>query len=309
MLSDEQIRFYRENGYLQLKDFFTDEEVESFRKGCERNAAGDTTCRSEFKQWMLSPKVVAVIHALLGERLYYPGLSLTRTNDKPLPVGTRFFHTDTVNEDGDYETEYGVINTGVYLEDHTAWSGGLKIRPGSHLRPCITNKSVKEVLKKIAKSLIRLDFKGFWQLVQPQRSINVASMPRDLLLWSVRTHHSGYSVRPNFAPSWSLPPTIENLIPSFLRLPDNPERNVMLSIYGAPSKYFENYMKHQIRKAHRKEHFLGNACLEDAELQRAAKALGVEIRNDGYRYAMDPKSEYDVHPGLMKASGGQQYYG
>lgn len=305
-LTDAQVAFFKREGYLHLPGFFSPGEVAEFKTACKTNAPGDTACRTGFHNVMLTPKVVAVMKDLMGAPLIYPGLSLTRTDDVPKRVRSRFFHTDTVDEDGDYATEYPVINTGMYLQDHIAWSGGLKIMPRSHTRPCVTHKTVVELVKNITKRLLRLDISGAWQIVAPRHSINIPTMPGDFIVWYVRTHHSGYAVRPRFFPNLSLPPIIENWIPSFLRLPDNPERDVILSIYAAPSKYFESYLNAQVRKAHRKEHFLGNWCLESDELTRQVAALGVTIRNDGYHYARDPKSRFDVRPGQVLASGGQQ---
>jgi hypothetical protein len=308
MLKETDVAFFKENGYLHLKGVFTSAEVASFREGCMKDVAGDSMCRPEFRHIMFSARVVNAVKDLLGETIYYPGLSLTRTNDTPARFGLRFFHTDVVGDDGDFATEYAVLNTGMYLEDHAHFSGGLKIRPGSHQHLCVTHKTLKEFLKDLTKRILMLDFGGAWGLVFAGRSVNPDLMPGDLLLWWVRTHHSGYAVRPRFFRTLSLPPIIENWLPRWARLPDNPERNVILSIFAAPSKYLETYMKQQVRKSHRKAHFLGNACLEEDDARAVAREMGVTIRNDGYTYALNPTSTYDVRTGL-KASGGQQYYG
>lgn len=305
-LTPEEVKFFNTNGYLHLKSVFTEEEVASFRQGCIRDAAGDSMCRPEFKHIMFSPRIIGAVKDLLGEEVIYPGLSLTRTNDKPAPFGLRFFHTDVVSDD--FSQPYPIINTGMYLEDHTNFSGGLKIRPGSHTKTCITFKTLKEFWRGLLKRILMLDFAGAWDIISPGTSINVDLMPGDLLLWWVRTHHSGYAVRPRIFTSLSLPPIIENWIPSWARLPDNPERNVILSIFAAPSQYLEPYIKEQIRKGHRKAHYLGNACPESDEVESLAAKVGVTVRNDGYHYALDPNSVYTERAGL-KASGGQQYYG
>lgn len=291
-LTKEEVRFFKENGYLHVRGLFTEEEVKHFKEGCKRNAPGDSVCRSEFGHVMLSEKVITIIKDLIGEPVVYLGLSLTRTNDFPKPFGSRFFHTDTMGDDGNYSIEYPIINTGIYLEDHTHFSNALKIMPRSHTRACITSKTITEALKHIAKCLMAGNFSGAWSILNLHASVNVPSMPGDLIIWYVRTHHSGYGVRPRFFPNCSLPPVIENWIPSFLRLPDNPERDVMLSIYTTPSKYLEKYIQLQIPKGYRREHYLNNQCLESDEIQKLAKELNVSIRNDGYHYALDPKSTF-----------------
>jgi len=227
---------------------------------------------------------------LLGDQLIYPGLSLTRTNDLNAERG-RFFHTDTVDDDYDFNNAYPIINTGIYLQDHKHFSNSLKIAPRSHKRRCITSKSFVDVVKNAVSCIRKGDWEGLGYVLSVTPSINIPSMPGDLILWYVRTHHSGYGVRMRFLPNISLPPIVENWIPSFLRLPDHPERNVMLSIFAAQSKYLDAYIKKQIAKGYRKDHYLNNECLESPELQEQAKKLGITIRNDGYHYVKDPANK------------------
>jgi hypothetical protein len=280
-LTQNQKDFFEKNGYLLVPKLFSMEEVENYRKGCRLNKPGDSTCRPEFGNVMLSPKVVSIIKDLLGDEIIYPGLSLTRTDDFPKPFGSRFFHTDTIDEDGDFETDYSVINTGIYLQDYVNFSGTLKIMPGSHKRACITSTTIIGALKNIVKQLLKGNIKGAIGILNLHRSVNIPTMPGDMIIWYVRTHHSGYGIRPKFLHNWSLPPVIENWIPEFLKLPDNPERNVILSIFAAKNKYLETYIKKQISKGYRKEHYLNNACLDTIKIE------GVTVRNDGYHYVKD----------------------
>lgn len=293
-LSEEQRAFFKKNGYLHVPGLFTQEEIEHFREGCRLNQPGDSVCRPEFRDIMLSPRVANIVHDLIGEDVIYPGLSLTRTDDFPKPFGSRFFHTDTVEDDHDFETDYPIINTGIYMQDYVNYSGMLKIAPGSHVRPCITSRTIKEAVKNIAKQLLKGNLRGVLSILNLHRSVNIPNMPGDLILWGVRTHHSGHGIRLKFFRSWSLPPVIENWIPLFLRLPDNPERNVILSIFAAPSKYLETYIAKQIRKGYRRAHYLNNACLETPPKKILADKLGITIRNDGYRYVSSDLSNTTV---------------
>lgn len=289
-LTEKEVSFFKKNGYIVIKNLFTEAEIDSFRKGCIANQPGDSVCRPEFQGNMLSPKVVNIIKDLIGETVIYPGLSLTRTEDRPKPFGSRFFHSDLIGiEDGNFDRECPIVNTGVYLQDQTNFSGSLKLIPGSHTRPCITSKTVREALKNIANLLLKGDLGGAFSVLNLHRSVNIASMPGDLIIWYTRMHHSGYGVRPFLFPNWSLPPVFENWIPAFLRLPDNPRREVMLSIYAAPNPYLESYIENQIRKGYRRTHYLNNKCLEEADVQALAKAQNVTIRNDGYKYALQTK--------------------
>jgi len=283
-LSQEQSEFFKKNGYLHISGLFAQEEIESFRKGCRLNKPGDSMCRPEFLNIMFSPRMSNIMKDLLGEKVVYPCLSLTRTNDRPKRFGSRFFHHDAASEDGNYSREYPIVNTGIYLQDHINYSGGLKVIPGSHKKPCITSSTITGAIKNIAGKLIKGDLRGVWAVLNLRRSINIPCKAGDLIIWSVRTHHSGHAVRLRRFSDISLPPIIENWIPSFLRLPDNPERNVMLSIFAAPSEYLEPYIQKQITKDYRKDHYLNNTCLDNEDVKSLAEKLGIIIRNDGHHF-------------------------
>lgn len=285
VLTEDQAVFFKKNGYLHIPGLFTETEVESFRKGCRLNRPGDSMCRPEFLNIMFSSRVVNVIKDILGEEVIYPGLSLTRTDDFPKPFGSRFFHTDTVDDDYDFAIDYPIINTGIYLQDYVNYSGMLKIVPGSHMRPCITSRTVTEAVKNIIKELLKGNMSGVLGVFNLHRSVNIPNRPGDMIIWNVRTHHSGHGIRLKLLRNWSLPPVFENWVPTFLKLPDNPERNVILSIFAAPSKYLENYISKQIRKDYRREHYSHNACLDSLVKQELAKKMGITIRNDGYHLA------------------------
>ena len=201
--------------------------------------------------------------------------------------GSRIFHTDTVKDDHDFETPYKVINTGVYLQDYAKYSGGLKIAPGSHKRRCLKVKTFTEGSLMIIKSIFKLNWEQILDVLNLHASVNIPSTPNDLILWNVRTHHSGYAVRLSLFPDVSLPPIIENFIPSFLKIPDNPNREVILSIFTAPSKYTEDYIQKQIEKDRRREHYINNGCLDLEEIRALATQTGITIRNDGYRHAKE----------------------
>lgn len=289
-LTDEQVRYFKREGYIHLPQFFSQDEVVRLREACRMNRPGDSMCRPEFGDVMFSQKLIDTMKDLLGEELVYPGLSLTRTNDLNAERG-RFFHTDTVDDDYDFTREYPILNTGIYLQDHANYSNSLKIAPRSHTRKCITSKNLLDVIKNAIACIKKTDWQGLAGVLSITPAINIPSKPGDLIIWYVRTHHSGYGIRLKLFPNLSLPPIIENWIPDFLRLPDNPERNVMLSIFAAPSKYLDAYIKKQIIKGYRKDHYLNNACLETDDMKARAKKLNITIRNDGYHYVKNPENK------------------
>jgi hypothetical protein len=281
-LTEKQINYYLENGYLHLENFFEEYEIESFIKGCDKNEFGDTLVRIDFLEFSVSEKVVNVLKQLLqSEIIIYPGLSQTRTMDT-CSIDDRFYHVDSHPDDLDYSKQYTVLNTGIYLQDHTKHSGGLKIKPGSHKYDCIVVKSISKYLKLITKSVFKLDFKTLYTLLRPSRSVNIKTKPRDFLIWNMRTHHSGYFVILKFFNKLSLPPILENFIPKFLKKIEVQNRRVVLSAYAAPSPYAEMWLKKQSQKERRQNHYLANEVLNNKYFKELFKKRGLVYRNDGY---------------------------
>lgn len=308
-LTNEQKRFFEEEGYLQLKNFFNKEEVEQLIKAAREKHMGDTIMHEEFLGVTLNTRTASVIRELLGKEVLYPGLSFARTGDKPAKFGSRGYHSDAAYENYDFLKPYPIINSGIYLQDHVNYSGGLKLIPRSHTRPCIFVRTVPDALKRIIKALLKGDFIAAMRIFDLSRSVNIDNEPGDLLIWSMRTHHSGYGRRPKLLKNLSIHPIIEDLLPGFLFLKDNPDRDVILTVYGAPGKIFEEYMNIQKRKAHRKEHFK-HSNMTKPQVLKKAKAVGITIRNDGYEYATNPESNFSFRgteavsgrPGLKKGS-------
>lgn len=301
VLTEEQVSFYKENGYLKIPNFLTDEEVSKFKSACKKRIVGDLGGLKEFDYITLQPRVVNIMKDLLGEEILYPGLSFSRTEDFPDKFGSRGFHSDVAYEDNNLSPDYPIINTGFYLQDQTNWSGALKVIPKSHTRKCIYTRSITEGIRKIIRFILKGDLKSAFSVFDLSHSINLDNSPGDMFIWSTRIHHSGYGLRLRFFPNVSLHPLIENFLPKWSHIPLNPERDVILTIYAAPSKIFEEYLKVQIRKKHRREHFLASK-LHELEVQEMAKASGITIRNDGYLYAKDPNSTFDYR-GADRISG------
>lgn len=300
-LTEEQVNFYKKNGYLRIPDFLTETEVKKFKEGCKKRLTGDIGGLAEFDHLTLQPRVVAVMKDLLGETILYPGLSFSRTEDFPDKHGSRGYHSDVAYEDNNFSPLYPIINTGFYLQDHTKWSNALKVIPKSHTRKCIYTRSFAEGFKKTIQYAFRGQWRDALMVFDLSPSINLENRPGDMLIWSTRIHHSGYGMRPKWFPKLSLHPLLENILPRWFFLSPNPERDVILTIYAAPSETFEEYMKVQKRKSHRREHFLASK-LETPEVRALAQKVSVTIRNDGFHYAKDPESVFDYR-GADRVSG------
>lgn len=308
-LTNEQKAFFKKEGYLQLKNFFSQEEVVQLIKAARKKHVGDTIMHDEFLGVTLDTRTTDILHELLGDEILYPGLSFARTGDKPAKFGSRGYHSDAAYETKDFSKFYPIINTGIYLQDHVNYSGGLKLIPRSHNRACIFVRTIPQVLKRMIKATLKGDFKTALYSFDLSPSVNIDNEPGDLLIWSMRTHHSGYGRRPKLFKNLSLHPIIEDLLPDFLFLKDNPDRDVILTVYGTPGEIFEEYMNIQKRKLHRKEHFI-NSNMDQPHIQEKARKANIRLRNDGHEYATNSKSTFSFRgteavsgrPGLKKES-------
>ncbi len=301
VLTPEQVAHYHKNGYLHIPGFLSEIDIKKLKAACQKQLVGDIGVLHEFDHLTLQPRIVTIMKDLLGEVVVYPGLSFARTNDFPDKRGSRGFHSDVAYEDDNFSTHYPIINTGFYLQDHVAWSNALKVIPGSHTRKCIYVRSFKDGFKKMVQFLLKGRWKTALGIFDFSPSVNIESRAGDMLIWSTRIHHSGYGMRPKLFPKLSLHPLFEDILPTWLFLPPHPERDVILSIYAAPGKTFENYMNVQKRKQHRREHFLASN-FETSTVRELAKQSGIMLRNDGHEYAKDPNSVFDYR-GVDKISG------
>lgn len=288
-LSEEQLLYYKKNGYLVIPNFITKEESEQFRKGCyralnEEEYNCDTLGIPEFNKFSLSPKMISVVRQVLQTpAIHYLCLSQTRANDNMTGLNFRGWHSDSTPDNFDYSEDYPVINTGIYLQDHIHHSNGLKVWPGSHMHRCHLFKSFKDYFLSILADIKHLRFKILMQKLRPSRSVNIPSGPCDLIIWSMRLHHSGYAVRLKIFPNLSLPPLVENWIPHFLRLPKEKSRCAVISAFGRPSELLEKYMALQRVKKSRMKYYL-NSPLTNENIINMAKLENVTLRNDGHEY-------------------------
>jgi hypothetical protein len=114
---------------------------------------------------------------------------------------------------------------GIYLQDHRHHSGGLKVKSGSHLR-------------------------------EDGPSVLVDSCAGDVVVWNMRTLHSGNAVRlrllPNFA---GIPPSShlrrlrfgEDMVPLWMQRPLESERAALFMSYGVRSTHLDRYQSAFLR--------------------------------------------------------------
>jgi len=240
---------FANDGVAVVRNVFSAEEVEDMRRRVRqqvdvdraegrfedaffqfmgvKSGKGDLLGKVHLRGILLDPRILAIARSLLPPRpLVYFGESTYQ-----LGSSGRSFHRDNVDrgraEGPDWVGDYPLLRVGIYLQDHRRHSGGLKVKIGSHRRDG-----------------------GRAQLVDSEAG--------DVVVWNMRTLHSGNAVRLRFWPSFAaLAPTGhlrrlklgEDMIPEWMQLPLERERAALFMSYGVESPHLDRYVSQFLSEA------------------------------------------------------------
>jgi hypothetical protein len=270
--SDEEVASFERDGFVIVRNVFNQAEVRGFRDGAQRFTAesraagrilkraveetvpvGDILGRDGIGDVVFDDRMLTIARRLIGaQKIVYFGDSGVN-----IGRGPRGFHKDnTVRDDPshpDWQQRYTLVRFGIYLEDHADYSGGLKVRRGSH--------NAVDV------------FTG--------RIVSLGTRPGDVVVWSLRTTHSGHSVRMRGLPWLPLQPRMEQRLPPFLRVPEQTERVAMFVTYGTDDEHLRRYIAKHTDLATYPENYLYKSWLHshgEDSLAEMAASKGVEFR-------------------------------
>jgi hypothetical protein len=270
--SDQIRRDYDRDGFVQIHQLFSPEEVEGLRAACASYGSGDILSKPEFSLFPFDDKILTLVRSMIGERVVYFGESTALNNAVAETPEHRHYHNDSRGDDFDFIKDYKVIRLGVYLQDHARHSGGLKLRPGSHRKFCFEKFGLKGAVKHLLRRHRPQDLVS-------RPSLNVATRPGDLLGWNMRIHHTGYALRLRSFPNLALHPRVENLLPASAFLPEEKGRCVIFMSFGAPGADLENYIRDRITRDDMKAYWKNTSFSQEAK--DLARAKGIELRTDG----------------------------
>lgn len=261
---------FENNGYALIRGVFSSDEVSALRQSViaavarsdkefpnnrtltstQHIAVGDLLSYDELREFdyvIFHERLLEVVRVILGSSVVYFGDSSMQVG-----VGTRGFHKDSVHRDdpagSDWGSRYDLIRFGIYLQDHSCHSGGLKVRVGSH---------------RIASS-------------SSGQAVNVPSCVGDVVVWKLTTSHSGNVVRPKFFPKLCLHPWMENHLPQILRQPEEDRRVSVFGTFAAPGMHLETYLKFISSRKDFDMHYSFSSFTSAARSLAASK--GVELR-------------------------------
>jgi hypothetical protein len=257
---------FDEEGYLIVKNVFSPEEIESLRekayhqyeldtkKGLAftipgipskaRYSKGDLLSKELLRDTLLDDRILTIARTILGSNdIIYFGDSSYQ-----LGVGLRGFHRDNIDRTDyngpDWKGEYTLIRIGIYLQDHKNYSGGLKIKIGSHKQPS-------------------------------GKPIFVGTEVGDVALWSLKTLHSGNGVRIKFFPNLSIDKG-EGRIPDFLKKDEAKERISFFMTFAVRSSHMDRYIKeYTLKRKDTLEH--AKASKFDSSVFETARQKNLEI--------------------------------
>ncbi len=257
------------DGYTLVKNVFSKEEIEDIRKLIyeqfeidkrngltftlpnlptkARYAKGDLLSKEKLRHILLDERILEIVKKVLGSNdIIYFGDSSYQIGQ-----GLRGFHRDCVDRtylDGpDWQgNDYSLLRVGIYLQDHKDYSGGVKMKKGTH-----KNADGEVVL--------------------------VDNEIGDVGAWSYKTIHSGNAVRFKWFPKLSVNrATREGLIPGFLKKPEQKERIAIFMAFSLKTKHLDRYINEfSLKREDMLEHL--KASKYDAATLELAKQKHIEV--------------------------------
>jgi hypothetical protein len=240
---------FHEHGWIILKNFFSPDEIKNIRTGVENSVTqkitGDLLCNPYLQDLtVLHPKIIKLIGELLGGEPVYIGDSSVSFNDLAMSL-----HKDNPDrfhaEAPDWQSTYSVLRMGIYLQDYESHSGGLILRDKSH------------------------NYVSRWK----GKIINVKTNPGDLVLWNLRTTHSGNARRFKLFPNWDINPYINKYLPEFLFKPKHTERAALFLSYGKDDGHLKRYIDYLKTRTYAVERWRSMVITDDIKNKAAQRGL------------------------------------
>jgi hypothetical protein len=266
-------RFWRD-GYLLVKGVFSRDEIAFFRKkayeateNAEREdrlmriqsiryPLGDLLSMDGLRDIILDPRVHSIGQQILGADPIYFGYSSMQIGGDPRYAPG--WHKDNRLADRydrrglDWTIDrYPLIRMGVYFQDHARHSGGVAIRRGSHRTT------------KLWRGKPRI----------------ISSEPGDLVVWSMRTTHSGHATRLTFGGDRAMGGRWMRYLPKRFKVPEESERVAAFLTLAREGDHLERYIEHlKTVRAHDELLWFQNSRFGE-DVWRRVKASGLTVRS------------------------------
>ncbi len=243
---------YWNDGYLKIPGVFSKEEVANLRAKAIATAGtgGDLLSQPELSEFVLDRRLVDAAGELLdGDPLYF-GFS---SANHAVTTATGSWHRDCADRldfsAPDWRSRYTLLRFGLYLQDHKRHSGGLNVRPTSHEA----------------------------ETAKTDKVAYVDSAVGDLVVWNLRTLHSGDGQRMRF-PWWKdVDPKKFERVPTWNVMPKHDTRIALFATYAVESTHLDYYIDYLKTRDFMLRMWNTSTMTDDVCDQAAAS--GLKLRN------------------------------
>ena len=257
---------FDKDGYAWVEKVFSEKEISEMRKLVynqyeidkqkgltfqlphlktkAKYAKGDLLSKELLHTILLDERILKIARTVLGsDDIVYFGDSSYQ-----LGTGLRGFHRDCIDRTDltapDWKSDYTLIRVGIYLQNHKNYSGGLKVKIGTHLNA-------------------------------DGKSVFVDNETGDVATWSLKTIHSGNAVRLKWFPNLSIDKG-EGRIPAFMKKDEPTERISLFMTFGLKGFHLDRYIKeYELKREDTVAHLKASKYSSNA--LDLAKNRGVEI--------------------------------
>lgn len=276
LISSDQKEELNQNGFLIIRNVFTSEEVAKLTEYCtskcsllsyEKSVPGDVFDVPELRTILFKKEIINMMREVLQNEVIY--FRDSQIHCKP---NRRIFHTDA-REDykNPRESVYPIFRLGIFLQDHKNFSGGIKFRTNSHKRIISNKLALKNLITgKGFHNDIRVYFNN-------GKIVNARTELGDLVVWNLRTEHSGGAVLPKFNNDLAFLPKIDQYLPNFLKLPEHEKRMSIFYAFGEESKELDDYVDYKKNNINDLEH-RNSLSNEEDMLSDQAKNMGFSLK-------------------------------
>lgn len=279
-LAELDVEDFWKNGFAILPDAYTDDEVEQMRDEARQHrqfGKGGDLVSGPLRHAITDGRMIAVARKLLDtDEILYGGDSSATINGK-----IRVWHKDNTDRldhaAPDWDSRYTQLRFGVYLQDHTAHTGGLNLKRGSH---DICDLSSGETLY-------------------------VKNSPRDLVVWSMRMTHSGAGTLLKDPAARFPEPNEWNTFAEEEIAPEHDERIAVFAHLGANDKHGRRYLDYLRTRTYMVNGWRANPFTPEA--LKELEAAGYTVRNMPAEVTGDERAglfkEWAPYPYQAKGTG------
>jgi len=255
MLTDIEINKFNKYGYLHLKNIFTKDEVKKYRDEIiiqydtnllSQSSKTDLLSQNILDDLLLDSRILNRIKSLIGQNIIYFGDSswlLYQPNKNNL---TGAYHTDNADrywKGPDWNGNYPLIRFGIYLQDHSKQGGGIIFGGKTH------KFFIQRTLLRVIYQEIIGIFNGNFRYIPYEIG--------DLVIWNLRTVHSGNASRIKFI-NIPISNRLSKILPQFLQLKCKDIRVLVSGTFGKEGKHLNRYIKYLKTRKYQIEQWLND---------------------------------------------------